>query len=87
VPPLGLFRRYVTWWMNRRIGFVALPNIMASEPVVPELRGVLKPGDVASTIVELLDDAPRRAAMATRLREIAGQPGAADRAADALLAT
>jgi lipid-A-disaccharide synthase len=85
VRPLGLFRRYLTWWMNRGIDYVALPNIMASEAVVPELRGVLEPGNVASAVVGLLDDPARRTAMATRLRQIAGQPGAADRAAAALL--
>ena len=85
VRPFGLFRRYLTWWINRGIDFVALPNILVSEPVVPELRGVLDPLAVASAVVELLDDPARRAAMAARLREIAGPPGAADRAAAALL--
>ncbi len=85
VRPLGLFRRYLTWWINRGIDYVALPNILASEPIVPELRGVLEPGVVVATVVDLLDDPARRAAMSTRLREIAGPPGAADRAAAALL--
>ena len=73
--------------MNRGIDYVALPNILASEAVVPELRGVLEPGNVASTVVGLLDDPGRRAAMAARLRLVAGQPGSADRTATALLET
>jgi lipid-A-disaccharide synthase len=85
VRPFGLFRRYLTWWINRGIDYVALPNILAGEPVVPELRGVLEPGAVAATVVELLDDPARCAEMSVRLREIAGPPGAAGRAATALL--
>jgi lipid-A-disaccharide synthase len=85
VRPFGLFRRYLTWWMNRGIDYVALPNILTSEPVVPELRGVLEPGSVAGAVAGLLDDPARRATMAARLRQIAGQPGSADRAATALL--
>jgi lipid-A-disaccharide synthase len=85
IRPFGLFRRYLTWQMNRGIDFVALPNILVSEAVVPELRGVLEPGAVAAAVVGLLDDPARCAAMAARLRDIAGPPGAADRAAARLL--
>ena len=85
--PFGLFRRYVTWWINRRIDYVALPNILAGEAVVPELRGVLEPGAVADQVAELLADPARRAAMSARLRQIAGPPGAADRMVTALLET
>jgi len=83
--PFGLVRRRVTWWINRRIDYVALPNILADEAVVPELRGVLEPEAVADAVAALLADPARRAAMSARLRRIAGPPGAADRAVTVLL--
>ena len=83
--PFGLVKRYLTRAMNRWVTYIALPNILASDAVVPELRGVLRESDVARAVVDLLDDPARRAAMSVRLREIAGPPGAADRIVDMLL--
>jgi len=83
--PFGLVKRHLTRLMNRWVVHTALPNILASDSVVPEVRGVLRASDVARTVVDLLDDHARRATMTMRLREIAGPPGAADRIVDLLL--
>jgi hypothetical protein len=83
--PFGLVKRYLTRVMNRWVHYVALPNIMASDRVVPEMRGVLDPRVVADAVLDLVADPDRRASMSSRLLEIAGPPGAAERAATAML--
>lgn len=83
--PFGLAKRYLTRALNRRIKYTALPNILADAQVVPELRGVLRAGQVADEIASWLDDRARRAATSRRLREIAGPPGASTRLVAAIL--
>lgn len=65
---------------------VAWPNRKAGELIVPEVRGMLRPEDVALEAAPLLLDARRRAAMAKRLRHVMGPAGAAERVAERLLA-
>lgn len=64
---------------------VAWPNRKAGERIVPEVRGILRPEDVALEAAPLLRDARRRAAMAERLREVMGPSGAGERVARRLL--
>lgn len=82
----------LSWWiMNSRRyqPWVGLPNILAGEFVVPELlQDAATPDALASAVIDLLQDKARRetieqrfAAMAAELRQ-----GAAERAADAVLA-
>lgn len=65
---------------------VAWPNRKAGERIVPEVRGMLRPEDVALEAAPLLLDARRRASMSARLREVMGPAGAARRVAEQLLA-
>jgi len=67
--------------VNERLPFVALPNMLAGEEIVPELRTMLQPSDVARELVRWLDDGDRRRATSRRLRELAGARGAAARLA------
>jgi lipid-A-disaccharide synthase len=67
--------------VNERLGFIALPNILAGREVVPELRAVLAPADVARHIIGWLDDREGRSAMSRELRQLAGTRGAAARLA------
>lgn len=67
-----------------RMPYVAWPNRKAGELVVPEVRGVLRPEDVALEAVQLLADGKRRQAMRERLQHVMGPPGAADRVAERL---
>jgi lipid-A-disaccharide synthase len=83
--PFGLVKRYLVRAMASRVRYLALPNILASERIVPEMRGVLQPPAVAEAVAALMADSERRAAMSARLRDVAGQPGAADRTAAAIL--
>jgi hypothetical protein len=78
-------KRYLLRRMNERLGFIALPNILAGRAVVPELRAVLQPADVARHVTALLDDERARLAMSRELRDLAGPRGAAARMASELL--
>lgn len=73
-----------------RSRFIGLPNCIAGERVVPEfLQAVADPAALAAAVRPFLRDTPERAACClglTRVREAFGPPGAAGRAADAVLA-
>ena len=81
----------VSWWMmnpRRYQPYVGLPNILAGEFVVPEfLQDAATPENLAQSVLDLLNDAPRRerirqrfAGMLTELRQNTSQ-----KAADAVM--
>lgn len=93
VPTVAFYR---TAWL--RLGFalgiikvnhLALPNLLADEVVYPELlQNDATPEKVSAAALELLASPERRQAVRERLRRVAaslGGPGAADRAAAAVL--
>ncbi|HEY7993084.1 MAG: hypothetical protein ACHQY2_00040 [Candidatus Eremiobacterales bacterium] len=71
---------------ERRFRFVTQPNIDADREIVPEMRGVLKPDDVAATASLMFDDDAGLATAREALGRIyARDAGASDRmAAEAL---
>ncbi|BCW99261.1 MAG: lipid-A-disaccharide synthase [Armatimonadota bacterium] len=73
-----------------RIRYIAMPNILADAPVVPELRQDEATGEaIAAHLLSLLEDTPERAAQGRTLCELRSMlepPGALDRTAEALLA-
>lgn len=69
-----------------RMRFTALPNRKAGYMLVPEVRGILQPADVAIPVVELLQNPQRRLDISRRLQELAGGPGASHRLATLVLA-
>lgn len=80
VPVLGpVLKRALIQKLDKRIRFTAQPNMIAREEIVPEIRGVLQPLDVALPAIQLLRDPARREAMSARLREVIGGRGAAGR--------
>jgi lipid-A-disaccharide synthase len=79
--PTRALKRRLLLHVNERLGFIALPNMLAGREVVPELRAMLEPADVAGQIVRWLDDCEGRAAMSRELRRLAGPRGAAARMA------
>jgi len=82
IPLVGRrWRRAVVFRANARAPFIALPNRKAGRAIVPEVRGVLRPEDVALEAARLLADAKARAAMRAELRRVMGPPGAAQRIA------
>lgn len=87
IPVLGpaikeaVARTYV--WTRR---YWAHPNRLASERIVPELVGPISAADVATQVAASLR-ANGNGAMAKRLRLVMGEPGAALRLVDEVLAT
>ncbi|MCC6231149.1 MAG: lipid-A-disaccharide synthase [Verrucomicrobiales bacterium] len=94
VPTLALYKAsWSTYQIARRIikvRHLALPNLLAAEPVMPEfLQDAAEPERIARAATRLLQDPQERARVRSRLRDLIqllGSPGAAHRAADAILA-
>lgn len=70
----------------KRFRFSALPNQVAGRMLVPEVYVEKSADEVSGVVLELLGDQPRRGAMAARLRGLMGEPGAAARVKDQILA-
>jgi hypothetical protein len=84
LPVLRPMKRWIVKQLNDRMPFVAFPNVLASAPIVPELRGELSALDIARAAVDLLHRSQGRATTSARLRDVAGPFGAADRLAAAI---
>ena len=73
-----------------KVKWLGMPNILADREVVREfLQEDAKPGAIAAELGTLLDDAEARGAFQESLRPAIarlGEPGASDRAAEAILA-
>jgi lipid-A-disaccharide synthase len=93
VPTVALYK---TSWSTYQIGkrivkvrYLAMPNILADEPLFPELiQDAATPESIATETIRLLTDTPRREKIRARLREVIlslGGPGASERAARAIL--
>lgn len=93
VPTLAIYKAsWSTYQIARRIirvRHLALPNLLARAPVMPEfLQTQATPEAIASEAGRLLRDPKARQSMRERLGEVVdqlGPPGAAGRAADAIL--
>jgi len=83
LPGLGTaFVRLYNRWMTKRLGLLAWPNLWAGEMIVPELLGHLTAEQVAATALGYLQEPERLGAMADRLRQVRGEPGAAQKLVD-----
>jgi lipid-A-disaccharide synthase len=72
---------------ERRFKYVTQPNIDADREIVPEMRGILHPADVAAKAASMLDEPSRLDVMSDALLHIyAKDVGAAGRMADEALA-
>jgi lipid-A-disaccharide synthase len=87
---------YKTSWLNYEIAkriatvkWATMPNILANEEVFPEfIQNAATPESISSAALELLQDESRRTKIKSQLTTIVsslGEPGAAGRAADAVL--
>ncbi len=85
IPPFGLIKRKIILSWLPHTEYVSLPNKLAGKHLVPELLGILKPEQVATRASELLDQPERTAQICREIREVIGEPGAAERMASALL--
>lgn len=82
----------LTYFIGKRVvtvPFLTMPNLLAEEAVFPEfVQDEASPANLAAAVVELLRDTARREAVRrklTKLTKSLGGPGAADRAAEAVL--
>lgn len=83
LPGVGTsFARLINGWALRRIGLLAWPNIWAKAEIVPELVGKLDPQVVAEQAIALLNHPEKLQAMSEKLRQVRGQPGAAEKLVD-----
>jgi len=73
--------KLVNWWFLRKPRLLAWPNIWAGEAIVPELVGNLEPAAVAAIALDLLTHPDQLAAIRANLRQVRGEPGAANKLA------
>jgi len=72
LPIIGsLIKRQMVKQYSKRIKFTAIPNIRADREIVPEIRGIIEPADVAKEVIELLRSPERLNEMKKELRKIA----------------
>jgi len=85
LPGLRRLKRLLIPRLLARAPFVSLPNRIAREALVPELRGYLTPEKVAEGLASLLDDPARREAMRRTFGRLFADRGAAGRVTEGLL--
>jgi lipid-A-disaccharide synthase len=77
----GLWARLINGLALRRLGLLAWPNLWAGRQIVPELVGHLTPQTVAEVALSYLQQPEKLVEMRSALRQVRGEPGAADRIA------
>jgi hypothetical protein len=78
----GVGDRLARWFSAqalKRAGRFAWPNIWAQSEIVPELVGALQPAAVAAIALDYLAHPEKLQAMRTKLRQVRGEPGAAEK--------
>lgn len=80
IPVLGpAVKKIIIPRIEKKRDFIALPNITAEKEIVPEVRGVLTPDDLAVKIREIINDKSRLSVIKDDLKANTGKSGAADR--------
>jgi lipid-A-disaccharide synthase len=95
LPTVALYKTsWSTWQIAKRIvkvKYAAMPNLLANEELFPEfIQAAATPDNIARAALELLRDEGRCAKVKARLAEVIaalGGPGAARRAAQAIVTT
>ncbi|MEH1894918.1 MULTISPECIES: lipid-A-disaccharide synthase [unclassified Nostoc] len=86
LPGIGTpFAKVINWLflrLLRRKGLLAWPNIWAQEEIVPELMGKLQPPEVGEMVLDLLAHPEKLDDIRTKLRNIRGESGAAQKIAE-----
>ena len=73
--------KLINWLYLQRLGLLAWPNKWANEEIVPELVGRLRPETVADLALDFLNHPEKLQQMRDRLRQVRGEPGAANKLA------
>lgn len=78
VPLVGrLMKRRAVLATAKRVKYTSLPNRRAQSEIVPELKGELRPEDVAIAVGNLMRNPDKLRTMSTQLKGVMGEPGAA----------
>ncbi len=85
IPLTGPFLKFIVWKISQRLKFFAMPNIVAGEAIVPEIRVHYKANEVSPIIVELLRDSEKRKEMSEKLKKLFIREGTSQRLADSVL--
>lgn len=76
------FAKLINWFFLRRKGLLAWPNIWAQEEIVPELVGKLHSPEVGEIVLDYLAHPEKLEAIRTKLRNVRGESGAAQKLAE-----
>ncbi len=85
IPPVGFIKKQLIFKKNKMLRFISLPNKAADQMVVPELRGIISPQDVADKVLSLLETPGLLHRISEKLKNIPFERGAAERIASILL--
>ncbi len=86
LPLLGSgFAKVINSLVLRQGKLFAWPNIWAKTEIVPELVGNLEPQKVAEFVLDYLEHPDKLERMRKSLRQVRGQPGAADKLAEIVI--
>ncbi len=78
LPGVGIvLARLINGVLQHFIGLVAWPNIWAKREIVPEVRGRLRPDDLAEVVLDLMRHPQRLSEIQQRLLPFRSEPGAA----------
>jgi hypothetical protein len=77
----GFAKLINTWVLNQGLGLKAWPNIWAGREIVPEWVGRILPEAVGDRLVMLLNNPSELEQMRIALKQVRGEPGAAQRLA------
>ena len=83
---------FITWILSKwfiKIKYIALPNIIFNKPIVPEfIQSNANPSAMVDYVQRLIDDKAFRKSTSmelAKIKNILGEPGASDRAAQKIL--
>jgi len=80
LPVVGkLLKQWLIPKLATKIKYTAWPNMLAEDELVPEIRGILTPKDLAEVAFELLADPIKREEISLKLKVLVGETGAAER--------
>lgn len=85
IPFTGPFLKFIVWKISQKLKFFALPNIVAREFIVPEIRVHYRADEVSSVAVELLRNGEKRKRMSEKLKKLFMIEGASQRLAASVL--
>lgn len=80
IPVLGYFlKKLIAWIVNYKTKYFALPNMKAKKMIMPEIRGKIKPKEVALKIEKMLSRKEELKTTSKELKEIMGNSSASEK--------